>query len=296
MEPKSVPQGPPQMTLFNSLGQGALPGELQFVIQNPYVQNTVQHISSSAVENSSSYLYRIRERMHTHFDVSHGYVVRKLILLLFPYYLLGSCCKAARSRGRESEGSTLGGLNYQMTSSPREILPEGERPTEKTDLYIPLMSFLSYIILYAWTKGTLNDFEPKILSERTTVTSVTILLETLICWSVKMWWIGDTEVPFLEVLATASYKFVSLSVVIAIGLALNSVYPSIYTAALVYLVATCVSSTLVLHLGFLGHQDDGGWGKHRGPSKGSLYAATVCAVLQIPLFYMFTPPWHRTTD
>eukprot|EP01055_Gregarina_sp_Pseudo9_P001916 Gregarina_sp_Pseudo_9__1915@NODE_2315_length_1044_cov_4_788060_g2131_i0_p1_GENE_NODE_2315_length_1044_cov_4_788060_g2131_i0NODE_2315_length_1044_cov_4_788060_g2131_i0_p1_ORF_typecomplete_len324_score11_43YIF1/PF03878_15/2_8e39Yip1/PF04893_17/1_7e07CBP_BcsF/PF11120_8/31CBP_BcsF/PF11120_8/2_9DUF1616/PF07760_11/0_47_NODE_2315_length_1044_cov_4_788060_g2131_i090974 len=286
----------PVLSLLNFMGNNMIPPNFQFPVNNPVIRDqVVQAISTSAVESGSTYWLRIRERLHGHFCVSHEYVIKKLLLLLFPFARFGTGLSFSR-KPREAR-STLDGLSYQVPSKVnshhyQETNRDCERSVHKSDLYIPLMAFLSYVILYAWNKGTLDDFEPKVLSERATITSAAVLFETIVCWGARVLWAADGDSSFLDILATTSYKFVSLSLFIVIGLLLDASFKRIRLIALIYLVSACSISTLIMHLGSPTARDAGEWGLYRGPTRQALHVALVCAVLQIPLFYLFAPSWH----
>lgn len=89
------------------------------------------------------------------------------------------------------------------------------------DLYIPIMSFITYILMISGIMGQSEQgFQPDQLSITTTTGLITLGLEVFIIKLLFYLFLSDNEspsIPFLDVLAYCGYKFVSLSLILLLG-------------------------------------------------------------------------------
>lgn len=77
------------------------------------------------------------------------------------------------------------------------------------DLYIPLMAFVTYILLCGVTEGTLSDFHPEILPA-TMSFGVGMLVAELTAFYVAAFFFEETQYrwpAFMDVLSLSSYKY-----------------------------------------------------------------------------------------
>ncbi|KAG0256822.1 hypothetical protein BG011_004311 [Mortierella polycephala] len=143
-----------------------------------------------------------RAALQPYFNVSNAYVVNKLKLLLFPWRHKIWTRVLKRS---ETTAETIGYL------SPRDDL-------NAPDLYIPVMAFVTYVLLIGISAGTSNKFSPEILGPTASSALAIILLEfTMIKLCIYLLNI-TSEVPILDLLAYSGYKFVGIIVSIIIQL------------------------------------------------------------------------------
>ena len=77
-----------------------------------------------------------------YFDVTHQYVIQKLRIIYMPFLLKDEDWKPQQSE-----------YSYQADLSK----PTPRTDVQAPDLYIPLMSFVTFIILVGVAQGTLND-------------------------------------------------------------------------------------------------------------------------------------------
>lgn len=123
-----------------------------------------------------------RQALTPYFQVSNRSVLSKLSFLLFPYYRLVR--RALRRKPKESGAwldSQEGNINKQYSDENREANKNlGDKQLYELDLYLPLMAFLTYIIVYGYHQVQFSKFEPKVLSERATLCLSLTLLEALI--------------------------------------------------------------------------------------------------------------------
>ncbi|KAF9306146.1 hypothetical protein BGZ74_007348 [Mortierella antarctica] len=143
-----------------------------------------------------------REGLQPYFNVSNSYVVNKLKLLVFPWRhkLWNRVLKRS-----ETTGETIGYL------PPRDDI-------NAPDLYIPVMAFVTYVLLtavsagVAMSAGTDNKFSPEILGSNASSALAVILLEfTMIKLCTYILNI-TSEVSMLDLVAYSGYKFVGIIV------------------------------------------------------------------------------------
>ncbi|KAF9399471.1 hypothetical protein BGX21_006180 [Mortierella sp. AD011] len=144
-----------------------------------------------------------RAALQPYFNVSNQYVVNKLRLLIFPWRHKLWTRALKRS---ETTGESIGYL------SPRDDI-------NAPDMYIPVMAFVTYVLLIGISMGTTNNFRPDILGPTASSALAVILLEfTMIKLCIYLLNI-TSEVPILDLLAYSGYKFVGIIVSIIAQLA-----------------------------------------------------------------------------
>ncbi|GJJ76204.1 protein transport protein YIF1 [Entomortierella parvispora] len=155
-----------------------------------------------------------RAALQPYFNVSNSYVVNKLKLLVFPWRHKLWTRVLKRS---ETTGESIGYL------APRDDI-------NAPDMYIPVMAFVTYVLLIGVAAGTANGFSPEILGPTASSALAVILLEfTMIKLCIYLLNI-TTEVPILDLLAYSGYKFVGiiLSIIVQLSKAPRSVFWSVF--------------------------------------------------------------------
>ncbi|KAF9361000.1 hypothetical protein BGX26_006766 [Mortierella sp. AD094] len=155
-----------------------------------------------------------RAALQPYFNVSNQYVVNKLRLLVFPWRHKLWTRALKRS---ETTGETIGYL------SPRDDI-------NAPDMYIPVMAFVTYVLLIGISMGTTNKFRPDILGPTASSALAVILLEfTMIKLCIYLLNI-TSEVPILDLLAYSGYKFVGIivSIIVQLSSAPKSVFWSVF--------------------------------------------------------------------
>jgi len=160
-------------------------------------------------------------KLKKYFDVSNSFVFKKIGLVLFPFRH-----KSWARIGRRNEQT--GKMDF---SPPRDDI-------NSPDLYIPVMSCITYIILFAITLTVNNEegFDPDILGGTSLkVFSLLIgevLLMKLICYLMSI----SADVAFLDLIAYSGYKFIGIIVV--------SILNNITSKFITYVVYAYVSIAL----------------------------------------------------
>lgn len=97
------------------------------------------------------------------------------------------------------------------------------------DLYIPLMAFVTYVLVTGFAKGTKNSFTPEVLVD---VTSSCLVMQLLEILAIRLGlYLLQAPATLLDLLAVTGYKYVALNVNMLLGLNLGS---RVYTGAMLY--------------------------------------------------------------
>ncbi|KAL8687342.1 MAG: hypothetical protein Q9218_006457 [Villophora microphyllina] len=134
-----------------------------------------------------------------YFNVSTPYVLRKLLLVLFPW--------RHRPWSREQRPSTSSSspdANYYFLP-PRDDI-------NSPDMYIPVMAFVTYILLSTLLAGLRGAFHPEVMGLTATTAFVVVLLEILgLKFGTYILSISNDS-QLLDLVAYSGYKFVGVIV------------------------------------------------------------------------------------
>lgn len=151
------------------------------------------------------------DSLHYYFDVNNKFVANRIKCVLFPI------THPNWRRARADEG----GLDAHTS---KYLPPRGDM--NAPDLYIPLMSFITFVLVTGLLKGTRMSFTPEVLGDVVTASIVTQVLEIGLL-KAGMWFTKVPSVPVLDLVAYTGYKY--------LGLTINTVM-GILAGALVYYV------------------------------------------------------------
>eukprot|EP00164_Ancoracysta_twista_P000587 GFYU01000778.1.p1 GENE.GFYU01000778.1~~GFYU01000778.1.p1 ORF type:complete len:352 (+),score=90.31 GFYU01000778.1:112-1167(+) len=189
-------------------GQPGMPG--QEYLQNPMMQFGLaqgqQFLGaglSNVQSNFANYVGDSNAGLKCYFNVSNSYVVNKLKVLLCPY--IHKSWPRRRSGGEGDQAVYL---------PPRDDV-------NAPDLYIPLMAFVTYVLLVGYALGTAGAFTPDQLGGTGSTGIVVCVLEIL---AVKLgfYLLNARRLPWLDILAYSGYKYVGIVVNLIVGLMLGS--------------------------------------------------------------------------
>jgi protein transport protein YIF1 len=139
-----------------------------------------------------------------YFNVSNGYVVNKLFLVLFPW-------------------------RHKPWSRKQSIGPNGQEgwflpprdDLNSPDMYIPLMALVTYILLATLLAGIRGQFQPDRLGYTATYAFVIVVLEIMLlklgCYLLSI----SNESQILDLVAYSGYKFIGVITTIVIGQIVN---------------------------------------------------------------------------
>ncbi|KAL3874850.1 hypothetical protein ACJMK2_037812 [Sinanodonta woodiana] len=248
------PYGSPQMPI---------PGQ-QF-LSDPMANMAMQYGTSLAGQgkeyvNKNLEKYVSTSKLKYYFAVDTSYVGKKLMLLLFPF--------------SHSDWS----IKYNQDEP---IAPRFE--VNAPDLYIPVMAFVTYILVAGVVLGTQARFTPEQLGIQASSALVWNIIELLaMMFSIYVMNVS-TEIKYLDILAYIGYKYFGMIGSLLAGLLFDSTG---YYAALVWFSLTIVIFLIrTLRVKILPHNDADGF--TRG-SKRSLYLILSIALVQPILMWWLT--------
>lgn len=134
-----------------------------------------------------------------YFKVSNSYVWRKLILILFPY--------RHQNWTRMTTADTAGSSGAVSYAPPSEDV-------NAPDLYIPLMSFVTYILLWSIFQGLKGDFHPEVFGYLASQTLACSFVDILI-FKVGLYLLNcSTQSSLWDLISFSGYKYVSIIVLL----------------------------------------------------------------------------------
>lgn len=167
--------------------------------------------------------------MKMYFNVDNLYVLKKLILLIFPY------------RHKNWERTVHLDPSYTPLSAPSSAMPnffepaQTPQPTTSTpstdqsrdinepDLYIPLMAFVTYILIVGFVIGSSSttdssNFSPELLASTASKGLMITLLEIFLIKAALYMLDVPTDLHFLDIMSYTSYKYVGICLSILAGI------------------------------------------------------------------------------
>ncbi|KAJ3343972.1 hypothetical protein HDU91_000313 [Kappamyces sp. JEL0680] len=180
--PQTYPQQPNAVPDYFTDFQSSATGQIGMQLGTQALSQAQQHLSS----NVGRYFNITQWRYY--FNVSNSYVLNKLQLLLFPFL--------HKSDDQGQVGSY---------SPPRSDL-------NAPDLYIPTMSFVTYVIIVGIASGlttaTTNSFSPDVLGITASTAFFLVFLEVLFVKMGNYFLSITADAPMLELFAYCGYKFI----------------------------------------------------------------------------------------
>ncbi|KAH3663649.1 hypothetical protein OGAPHI_005050 [Ogataea philodendri] len=168
--------------------------------QDPAAQMGLQ-FSQSAFNASHQYMQEnfgqlvSNQDVKYYFKVSNSYVLQKLLLILFPY--------RNKTWTRQTRSSDVS-QNVELYATPIEDV-------NAPDLYIPLMSFVSYVLLWAVFSGLNGTFHPQLLGYATTRTLAFYVVDiALIKISFYVLGVNQKNRKLWDLVSYSGYKFISI--------------------------------------------------------------------------------------
>ena len=208
------------------------------------------------------------------FNVGHSYVLRKLVLLMCPFL------KMQQGQGSSWADNSPG----DISACQRGVGPDGLKvDVDQPDLYIPVMSYVTYVLIYGLQRGILHDFRPEVLPSTASFAMVLLFLEVGLA---KMgFYVVGSAVPFLEIMANCSYKYVqvTLMVIARITTGPNMIYWLFFAY-----FSTCAAWAVRR---FLLHFEPSGMKEQYGVAPSAMHGHIILglAVAQLPLCWLLTP-------
>jgi hypothetical protein len=183
----------------------------------------VDHFAREFTRGSLSLWPQMVTNMRRYFNVHHGYVLRKLLWQLCPLPM-------AKMKGGEL------GLDKDWTVRIFEGLEVG---LEEPDMYIPLMAFVTYVLLCGLVKGLHDMFHPDVLAS-TLSFAMTLLVAEVLCAKAGFFVSVAIQAPVLDLTALLGYKYYYLSLQLLVGFAIGE--GSVYYVLKIALWAGCAAA------------------------------------------------------
>jgi len=217
------------------------------------------------------------------FNVGHSWVLRKLLLLLCPFVRRGQGAPSIGGLGGAEPSWAQGGDGPCAPGGGRAGSDGLKVDVEEPDLYIPSMSYVTYILVYGVQRGMISDFRPEVLSSTASFAFVLLILEV---GAAKMgFYLAGNTVPVLSILANCGYKYVAVCLMVLFRILSGS--SPIYYVFFAYLSACAAWATRR----FMLHSEPAGMRQQYGvaPSKLQTHIILGLAIAQIPLCWLLTP-------
>ena len=202
-------QPPPTGNMNTANAGGGFMGGNQFsgFINDPTAQMGLQ-VGQHAVAVGQKYIDQNLNRyisvpaLKHYFNVSNSYVVRKLLLVLFPWR--HKPWTRSNVRGGDSSGP-------QMSSAPTTMnyLPPRD-DLNSPDMYIPIMAFITYILLSTVLAGIRGSFHPELLGSTTSAALGVVLFEIVVLKMAMYLLAINNDSQLLDLVAYSGYKFVGV--------------------------------------------------------------------------------------
>lgn len=176
----------PRSSVAYQLGQSAFSN---FIGQSNL--NQFQENLSKATGDSSS--------LSHYFQVSNGYVFRKLKIILIPFL------------HRSWQRLPSGGSNGNTTTGPSFQEPRVD--VNSPDMYIPVMGLVTYILAWNFQQGLQGSFDPGNLYQRLSTTLASVLMDLFIL-KMGLFLLVSAKSPttsITELACYVGYKFVPLT-------------------------------------------------------------------------------------
>mmetsp|Transcript_36267 Transcript_36267/g.88592 ORF Transcript_36267/g.88592 Transcript_36267/m.88592 type:complete len:352 (-) Transcript_36267:71-1126(-) len=155
-----------------------------------------------------------------YFQVNNKFVLRKIMLILFPL--------ANRTWARR-RASDAGEAGMNESGSCGYLPPSHD--VNAPDLYIPVMSFVTYVLLVGFVKGSVGTFKPEDMASTGSKGLGLLLLEVLLV-RLGLYLVDSRAIAWFDIIGLQGYKFVGLIVtLLAVSLLPTS---TVYYAVLLY--------------------------------------------------------------
>ncbi|KAF2434774.1 YIF1-domain-containing protein [Tothia fuscella] len=146
-----------------------------------------------------------------YFNVSNSYVINKLYIVLFPW--------RHKPWSRQQRLShSVGGVSGQQGANTQDAfyLPPRE-DTNSPDMYIPVMGFVTYILLSTLLAGLGGKFNPELLGTAATWAFLVVIFEIAIIRLAIYFLSINNESQLLDLVAYSGYKFVGINVTLVLS-------------------------------------------------------------------------------
>lgn len=136
-----------------------------------------------------------------YFQVSNSYVTRKILLVLFPY------------RNKNWNRLTSQEATGDPSPNGQTLYAPPSHDVNAPDLYIPLMSFVTYILLWAAFQGLNEKFHPKLFGYLASQTLAFSVVD-IAFFKIGLYLLNCSQSSMWDLVAFSSYKYVVIIVLL----------------------------------------------------------------------------------
>ncbi|ETW10331.1 hypothetical protein H310_00657 [Aphanomyces invadans] len=179
---------------FGEMGQAVNPE----LLNNPMAAYAMNHGAKLMEDQVKSFMpgaaagaLNMFGSVKYYFTVNNTYVVHRLKMLLCPF-LHKDWRRIVQSEGNGTD------VAYAPPSMDKNA----------PDLYIPLMSFVTYILIVGYIKGASGRFNPDVITDVSTSCCLLQLLE--ICLMKLGLYLLNSQINWLDLVSFTGYKYVAL--------------------------------------------------------------------------------------
>jgi len=226
-----------------------------------------QFMQSSGIQTTWQQASKSAFNLKYYFAVNNSYVLRKLKVLLLPILHKSWSRKYDDvNNPMNNPMQTPMANNTSSTDTSSVVYRIPREDLNAPDLYIPLMAFITYVLVMGYTRGLERSFTPEVLGMTGSTTLVLLLLEVL-ALKAGFYLIStntSTTPSLLDLTAYCSYKYVTWILIIAIGLMLGSLpyYVTLlfFGSMNAFFMMRTLGRSLVRNEGAIGHADHNVYG------------------------------------
>ena len=138
--------------------------------------------------------------LRSYYAVDNYYVKRKMQKVLFPFF-------SRQWRRMQTEGPEM--VNYALPNSDENA----------PDLYLPVMSLITYCLLAAFCYGAAGEFSPEVIADVITKCFITQVMEVLL---IRFgFYMMQSPIAILDLFSYTGYKYLGLTCNMVSGLILG---------------------------------------------------------------------------
>ncbi|KAL5368501.1 transmembrane domain-containing protein [Cryptosporidium parvum] len=200
------------------------------------VSNTVKEttgLNSEKISQLQLWFPQTIASLRSHFAVSHEYVIKKILLIICPYITFFTQNKrksfSYENHTSISSNANDGGVNL---------------PTLFSDLYIPLMGFITYILADGVINGVFSQFNPQMLGSTATF-SIVLLITEIILFQLVAYIFAARVLSTLDLISTLGYKYTSIVLCDFALLSTGGIKTYLFWALFIYF---SISSSLLVYM------------------------------------------------
>ncbi|KAK6465693.1 YIF1-domain-containing protein [Scheffersomyces coipomensis] len=170
-----------------------------------FARNGFEQSNQYIQQNFGSFIPTGTTDLKYYFQVSNSYVLKKIFLILFPY--------RNKNWNRLSLQDVTGESSSSSPSNSQQFAPPN-LDVNAPDLYIPTMSFVTYILLWAAFQGLKGDFHPQLFGYLSSQTLAFTVLDITI-FKVGLYLLNcSSQISLWDLVGFSSYKYVTIIVLL----------------------------------------------------------------------------------